>query len=84
MFRHAVTVPEDVSVVGYDDSPLARLGTVDLTSVSQSPEAMAEAAVGLAIERLEGRRTETVERVLQPRLVVRSTSAPAAPARVSG
>jgi DNA-binding LacI/PurR family transcriptional regulator len=74
--RHGVAVPGDVSVVGYDDSPLARLGTVDLTSVSQSPAAMGQAAVALAVERLEGQRTESVERVLQPQLVVRSTTAP--------
>src|SRR6478609_8752896 len=46
--RDGIRVPEQVSVVGYDDSPLARLGTVDLTTVSQSPQAMAEAAVAAA------------------------------------
>jgi DNA-binding LacI/PurR family transcriptional regulator len=65
-----------VSVVGYDDSPLARLGTVDLTTVSQSPQAMAEAAVGAAVERLEGTREERADVVLEPRLVVRGTTAP--------
>ena len=39
--------PEDVSVVGYDDSPMARLGTIDLTSVSQEPEALADATVAV-------------------------------------
>src|SRR6478736_3072642 len=43
--RDGVDVPADVSVVGYDDSLIARLATVDLTSVSQIPEAMATAAV---------------------------------------
>jgi DNA-binding LacI/PurR family transcriptional regulator len=76
--RDGVAVPGEVSVVGYDDSPIARLGTVDLTSVSQSPETMAAAAVDLAVDRLEGRRTSAVERVLEPRLVVRSSSAPPA------
>ena len=68
-------MPEQVSVVGYDDSPLARLGTVDLTTVSQSPSAMAEAAVAAAVERLEGTRSETVDIVLPPHLVVRGTTA---------
>ncbi len=63
-------------MVGYDDSPLARLGTVDLTTVSQSSQDMAEAAVAAAVERLEGTRTKPVDVVLEPHLVVRGTTAP--------
>ena len=74
--RDGIRVPEQVSVVGYDDSPLARLGTVDLTTVSQSPQAMAEAAVAAAVERLEGTRTDHVDVVLEPHLVIRGTTAP--------
>lgn len=74
--RDGTRVPEQVSVVGYDDSPLARLGTVDLTTVSQSPQAMAEAAVAAAVERLEGTRTDHVDVVLEPHLVIRGTTAP--------
>ena len=47
LVRAGIRVPEDVSVVGYDDSPLARLGTVDLTSVSQEPQALADATVAV-------------------------------------
>ena len=67
-------VPGDMSVVGYDDSPVARLATVDLTTVSQAPHAMAEAAVAAAVERLEGRRTEPADVVLEPHLIVRGTT----------
>jgi DNA-binding LacI/PurR family transcriptional regulator len=74
--RDGTRVPEQVSVVGYDDSPLARLGTIDLTTHSQTPQAMAEAAVAAAVERLEGTRTEHVDVVLEPHLVVRGTTAP--------
>lgn len=68
-----------LSVVGYDDSPLARLGHVRLTSVSQDPPALAAAAVRTAVERLDGGREEPVDVVLAPRLVVRGTTT-AAPA----
>ncbi|MGO4661209.1 LacI family DNA-binding transcriptional regulator [Terrabacter sp. 2TAF16] len=74
--RDGVDVPGDVSVVGYDDSLIARLATVDLTSVSQIPEAMATAAVEAATQRLDEGRTEPVELVLEPQLVVRGTTAP--------
>jgi DNA-binding LacI/PurR family transcriptional regulator len=79
LVRAGVEVPGSVSVVGYDDSMLARLGHVDLTSVSQDARQQAGQAVTLAVERLEGGRTEPREVVLTPRLVVRgSTAAPAA------
>lgn len=72
--RGGVDVPAAVSVVGYDDSPIARLATVDLTSVSQAPEAMALAAVQAAAERLEEGRVDPVDVVLEPHLVVRGTT----------
>jgi DNA-binding LacI/PurR family transcriptional regulator len=73
--RRGVPVPGSRSVVGYDDSMLARLAHVDLTTVSQDARGQAEQAVALAVERLETGRTERREVVLTPRLVVRSTTA---------
>ena len=77
--RDGISVPGGVSVVGYDDSPIARLDTVDLTSVSQAPRAMAAAAVAAAVERLESSRSAHVDVVLEPHLVVRGTTAPPSP-----
>jgi DNA-binding LacI/PurR family transcriptional regulator len=75
--RAGVRVPEDVSVVGYDDGELARLAHIDLTTVSQEAAEQARQAVAAALERLDGSRTEPVEVVLKPHLVVRgSTAAP--------
>lgn len=75
LVRSGVAVPQDVSVVGYDDSSLAQLAHVDLTSVNQAAEQQAEAAVQAAAERVEGQRTSPRELVLEPRLVVRGTTA---------
>jgi len=74
--RRGVPVPGSLSVVGYDDSALARLAHVDLTTVSQDARQQAEQAIVLAVERLEGDRTAPREVVLTPHLVVRSTTAP--------
>jgi DNA-binding LacI/PurR family transcriptional regulator len=74
--RAGVRVPQDVSVVGYDDGELARLAHVDLTTVSQEAAEQARRAVAAALERLDGDRTTPVEVVLTPRLVVRGTTAP--------
>jgi DNA-binding LacI/PurR family transcriptional regulator len=68
-------------VVGYDDSPLARLAHVDLTTVSQNPPQQAEHALVAVVERLDEGRSGHREVVLPPRLVVRGTTGPPRPAR---
>jgi DNA-binding LacI/PurR family transcriptional regulator len=74
--RAGVRVPQDVSVVGYDDGELARLAHVDLTTVSQEAAEQADRAVAAAVERLDGDRAAPVEVVLTPRLVVRGSTGP--------
>ena len=74
--RAGWSLPDDLSVIGYDDSPLARLGTIDLTSVSQEPERLARETVRLLADLLQGNETEPGDVVVGPRLVVRSSSAP--------
>ncbi|MCV2490282.1 LacI family transcriptional regulator [Geodermatophilus sp. YIM 151500] len=76
LLRDDVDVPGAVSVVGYDDSPLARLAHVDLTTVSQESELLVRHAVEAVVERLDGGRTEHREVVVPPRLVVRGTTGP--------
>jgi DNA-binding LacI/PurR family transcriptional regulator len=77
--RRAVAVPQQISVVGYDDSSLARLAHIDLTTVNQDAPVQAEQAVRAAQERVTGARTAAREVVLAPRLVVRGTTGSAAP-----
>jgi DNA-binding LacI/PurR family transcriptional regulator len=74
--RAGVDVPRQVSVVGYDDSTLAHLAHIDLTSVNQDAPAQAREAVEAAVSRLDGDRTTATELVLVPRLVVRGSTAP--------
>ncbi|MFI7498060.1 LacI family DNA-binding transcriptional regulator [Streptomyces sp. NPDC049687] len=80
--RSGVAVPGDISVVGFDDSHLARLAHIDLTTVGQDVSRLAGLAVGRAVARLEGDETPAGEHVIAPRLVVRGTTAP--PRRVTG
>jgi DNA-binding LacI/PurR family transcriptional regulator len=75
--RAGVQVPRDVSIVGYDDSPLSRLAHVDLTTVSQNSRQLTEHAVAAVVERLDEGRTSHREVVLPPHLVVRTTTGPA-------
>jgi DNA-binding LacI/PurR family transcriptional regulator len=74
--RAGVEVPGDVSVVGYDDSHLAQLSHIDLTTVRQDADGMAQHAVRSAIERLDDNTIPPKEIVLDPKLVVRGTTGP--------
>jgi DNA-binding LacI/PurR family transcriptional regulator len=69
-------VPGDVSVAGYDATPLARIAQVDLTTVGQAAAQQAERAVAAAVDRLAGRRAQVEEFVVLPHLVVRGSTGP--------
>jgi DNA-binding LacI/PurR family transcriptional regulator len=75
-----VRVPGDMSVVGFDDSRLARLSHVNLTTIAQDAATMTELAVARAVARLEETGGEPAggerEQVVAPRLVIRGTTAP--------
>lgn len=75
--RRGITVPEEISVTGYDDSILARMAHIDLTTVSQEPKEQASRAVRAAVERLDDGRVDVTSTVLRPRLVVRGSTGPA-------
>jgi DNA-binding LacI/PurR family transcriptional regulator len=49
-----VEVPKDVAVIGWDDTSLARYSYPTLSSVSPNIQSIAEEAVGMLIERIEG------------------------------
>ena len=74
-----VAVPGGTSVVGFDDSRLARLSHVDLTTIAQDAARMTELAVARAVARLDGPVPGEREQVVAPRLVVRGTTAPPPP-----
>lgn len=75
--RAGIAVPDDISVVGYDDSQVARLPYLRLTTVSQDAGQLASLAVQRAIARLEGGAAQGREVVLTPHLAVRGTTAAA-------
>lgn len=67
----------DISVVGYDDVPMASHPSVSLSSVDQNGEQMGARAISMLLERVQG-RTEALHEMYEPALRVRGSSRPPA------
>jgi LacI family transcriptional regulator, repressor for deo operon, udp, cdd, tsx, nupC, and nupG len=71
-------VPQDVSVVGFDDSAFMTCTDPPLTTVRQPIEAMGVAAVDLLVGRMSGGGVLAEELLFEPELVVRGSTGPRA------
>jgi DNA-binding LacI/PurR family transcriptional regulator len=69
-------VPADISVVGYDNTSLAQMRQVDLTTVNQPRVEMGRLAMRAVLERIDAGRTGPVSHVTTPTLVVRGSTGP--------
>jgi LacI family transcriptional regulator len=83
--RMGLNVPDDVSIVGFDDTALATSVWPELTTVKQPISAMAEAALELLIadlrSHLPGAPRKLTERVLSHAMIIRESSGPPAAGR---
>ncbi|HKT57462.1 MAG TPA: LacI family DNA-binding transcriptional regulator [Microbacterium sp.] len=69
-------VPGRLSVVGYDNSALARTHLVDLTTIDDRSAAVGRETGRLLASRMRGSDAAPVHRTLEPALIVRGTTAP--------
>jgi LacI family transcriptional regulator len=74
-----VRVPADVAVTGFDDIAFAAISAPSLTTLRQPADAIGAEGVRMLEERLRGDAKPYQRRTFRPHLVVRASSAPAAP-----
>ncbi len=74
--QRGLRVPEDVSVVGFDDSPLTAYLDPPLTTIRQPVREMGLAAVSSLLDEIAGVKAPRTELLYRPELVVRRSTAP--------
>lgn len=79
LVRRGVNIPQDISIVGSDDSEIASRHYVDLTTIAQDTRLLADGAADLARQRMDasGEDAPAQGRVVPVELVVRGTTGPA-------
>ena len=79
--RIGLDVPQDLSVAGFDDTPLAQLVWPPLTTVRQDFNEVGKRAVALLLDELSGATNIRRERIIPKLKVRKSTAKPAKPAK---
>ncbi|MEZ4670663.1 MAG: LacI family DNA-binding transcriptional regulator [Anaerolineae bacterium] len=75
-YEMGLSVPRDISVMGFDDIPLASHAIPRLTTLAQPPQPIAQAAINLLIKHLNEPNSEFQTINVGTRLVVRESTAP--------
>lgn len=71
-----IAVPDELSVVGFDDIPAAALVSPALTTIRQPLAEMGERATQMLIAQIEGRQTGDLSYRAEPELIIRGSTAP--------
>lgn len=74
LHEHGRAVPDDVALVGFDDSEPARLSRPRLTTVAQPVEEMAARMAAILLDRISTPTGELTSVIFEPELVVRESA----------
>ena len=79
-----MTVPGDIAITGYDDTFVAAIRQVSLTSVNPDSTGIGALAARRLVERIEDSGVSVEEHLLPPRLVTRASASAPVPERQTG
>ena len=68
-----IRVPQDLSIIGYDDIQISKFMTPALTTIHQPKYRLGKAAVEALLKKLDGGETEPQVVQLEPTLIERKT-----------
>ncbi len=71
--ENGIKIPEDISVIGFDDNPAGLFGPISLTTIKQPLFAMGEEAVKTLHNIMQGNQEGLVHTLLAPELIVRES-----------
>ena len=74
-----IRIPEDISIIGYDNTKAAGLSYINLTTVYQQTEVLADAAMRCLLDQINNKSKRGREKIFLPELIVRKTTASPSP-----
>lgn len=72
--QHGFRVPDDISIVGFDDIPFAKYLAPSLTTVAQPQDEIGAACATILLDLIDGKKPEKLHNILPHRLVVREST----------
>ena len=71
--EHGIRIPDQLSLIGFDNIPSTALPRIELTTIEQPKKAMAIQAVEMLLDKIEHETQGYVHQILLPSLVERAT-----------
>ena len=81
LMDHGLRVPEEVSIVGFDDIPSAAFHYPSLTTIRQPLSQMGKVAARILLQRIRGQATFPDAVPIMPELIIRESTCPPGPRR---
>ena len=74
--EHHLRIPDDISLVGFDNIPILSTLEFPLTTVSQPIQQIADRCVDILLQSIQNPSTERTSVTMQPELIIRHSTAP--------
>ena len=72
--RHNFSVPDDISVIGFDDIAIASYVSPPLTTIAQPTKKIGTICATLLLDLIDGKRPDQLRHILPHKLVVREST----------